>query len=164
MSQACHIQCHTRYIPVQEKKWIGYYEHFSLYLPDQRRRGASPKSSNSICRNNCPCGTKYYRRMGARDWKKSGKEHATAMWQVSLRWEPQRTISLLHTCFEKVDLYSAHQQRHMRAEKYEQGWRHIVVANPDNAPAKTESLDVLQKPFYAPESSCCPTLPIYLCI
>lgn len=45
-----------------------------------------------------------------RSQAKPGEEkHGTAMRQVSSHWEPQRAISLLHTCFEKVDLYSVHQ-------------------------------------------------------
>jgi len=42
------------------------------------------------------------RSQAKREWRK----HATAMWQVSSHWEPQRAISLLHSRFEKVDLYS----------------------------------------------------------
>lgn len=67
----------------------------SFYLPEQRRRGASPETLYSICSNNLPCGTKYQRRTSPRDRdhrKESGKagveKRATAMWQVFSRWEP----------------------------------------------------------------------------
>jgi hypothetical protein len=68
------------------------------------------------------------------------------MWQVSSRWEPQRAISLLHTGFKKVDLYSARQLKaYTTPEKYEQGWRDMVVANPDNAPAENWVSQLLSK-------------------
>ena len=46
----------------------------------------------------------------------------------------------------------------LTAEKYEQGWRDMVVANPDNAPAENWVSQVFPKDNYAPERSCCPTL------
>jgi hypothetical protein len=46
----------------------------------------------------------------------------------------------------------------MTAEEYEQGWRDIVVANPDKAPAENLVFQFFPKGEYTPERSCCPTL------
>ena len=46
----------------------------------------------------------------------------------------------------------------MTVGKYEQGWRDMVVANPDNAPAENWVSQCFPRVDYVPERSCCPTL------